>query len=68
MTTGTWETTADSWMHESARSESVDGDAGPAFAAHTAAATRGMHLGWDPYDVWLKRIRLPREQRLLGSD
>ncbi len=68
MTSGSWETTADSWMHESARGESVNGDAGPAFAARAgAAAAGGARAGWDPYDVWLRRIRLPREQKLLDA-
>lgn len=67
MSSGSWETTADSWMLESARSESANGDAGPVFAVRAVAATGGARRGWDPYDVWLQRIRLPREQKLLDA-
>lgn len=54
-------------MLESARSESANGDAGPVFAVRAVAATGGARRGWDPYDVWLQRIRLPREQKLLDA-
>lgn len=67
MTSGSWETTADPWIHESARSESVNGDAAPALAARAGAAMGVARAGWDPYDVWLRRIRLPREQKLLEA-
>lgn len=57
------ERTQGSWLQR-ARAESADGWS-VATASDSAVDASAVELdrGWDPYEVWLRRIREPQERR-----
>jgi hypothetical protein len=56
--------TSDSWIE---RGRAIGAVTSP-WSADTGEA-RGLEIqGWDPYDVWLRRIDLPRRHRAHGRD
>jgi hypothetical protein len=54
--------TSGSWIERGRASGAV----ASTWGSETGSAPNGMQ-GWDPYDVWLRRVELPRRQRAHGG-
>ena len=43
--------------------EDAPGESRPSHHPRDSTEVTGSVTGWDPYDVWLRRVELPRRQR-----
>ena len=56
-------TQTDSWAGGSGTAETVQCSRDAGTVSAVQPLWRTLDEGWDPYDVWLRRIDLPRRQR-----
>jgi hypothetical protein len=63
---GTDDKAPGSWLRRR-RIEAEPQDVPPLqFESPTSAPSEEPDIGWDPYDVWLRRVYLPRQRRSLA--
>ena len=60
------EKSKDSWLQRTVAEDQSPGRPGATSALPALACSANAPVGWDPYDVWLRRVEQARRQRANG--